>query len=108
MQLSEQDEIATELEEWIQSFDAVVAHSGKKSATNILYALDKRAKELELIHEAPKFSPYRNTISIAEQPRYPGNLKLEEKITAVLRWNALAMVMRANRHFGDLGGHIAS
>ncbi len=108
MQLSEQDEIDTELEEWIQSFDAVVAHSGKKTATNILYALDRRAKELELIHEAPKFSPYRNTISIGEQPRYPGNLKLEEKITAVLRWNALAMVMRANRDNGELGGHIAS
>ena len=80
MQLSEQDEIAIELEEWIQSFDAVVEHSGGKSATNILHALDRRAKELGLIHEAPKFSPYQNTIPIGEQPKYPGNSKLEEKI----------------------------
>ena len=44
----------------------------------------------------------------ARQPRYPGNLEIEERLAAALRWNALAMVVRANKAYGELGGHIAS
>ena len=51
---------------------------------------------------------YRNTISQHDQGVYPGDLALEEKITAILRWNALAMVMKANNNYGGVGGHIAS
>ena len=54
------------------------------------------------------YSPYRNTIQLEDQQPFPGNLVLEERIIAIIRWNALAMVVRANRAYGELGGHIAS
>ena len=54
------------------------------------------------------FSAYRNTISLERQGAYPGDLAVEERLTAIMRWNALVMVMRANQAYGDLGGHIAS
>ena len=101
-------DLALEQKEWIESLEAVIAHSGKDAAKAILLSLDRHAKELGVISEAPKFSPYRNSIPIENQPRYPGNLRIEERITAILRWNALAMVMRANRAHTELGGHIAS
>ena len=101
-------DLKQELDEWVESFEALLKYSGEDSARAVLDALDRHAKEMGLIHQAPKYSPYQNTIAIEEQPRYPGNLKLEEKIIAILRWNALAMVMRANQAHGELGGHIAS
>jgi pyruvate dehydrogenase E1 component len=103
-----QTDFIDEQEEWIESLDSVIKYSGPKAAKSILEALDRRAKELGLIHEAPKYSPYQNSIPIEEQPHYPGNQRLEERINAVLRWNALAMVMRANLKSGELGGHLAS
>ena len=51
---------------------------------------------------------YKNTIALADQPQFPGNLELEQRIAAIVRWNALAMVVRANREHPELGGHIAS
>ena len=54
------------------------------------------------------FSAYRNTIPTEKQGAFPGDLAMEERITAIIRWNALAMVMRANLAAGELGGHIAS
>src|ERR1700746_3385777 len=53
-------------------------------------------------------TPYINTIPLAEQPPYQGNLDIEARISGLVRWNALAMVVRANRASGELGGHIAS
>ena len=97
-----------ERDEWIESLDSVIKYSGPEVAVSILESLDRRAKELGLIHEAPKYSPYQNSISVEEQPHYPGNLRLEERINAILRWNALVMVMRANKEHGELGGHLAS
>ena len=105
---SSETDFKGELDEWIESLDSVIEFSGPEVAVSILAALDKRVKELGLIHEAPKYSPYQNSISVEEQPHYPGNLRLEERINAILRWNALAMVMRANKESGELGGHLAS
>ena len=56
----------------------------------------------------PPYSAYQNTIPLEQQGAYPGDLALEERITAIMRWNALAMVVRANQAYGELGGHIAS
>src|SRR5208282_4812143 len=56
----------------------------------------------------PPYSAYRNTIPLEKQGHYPGDLALEERLTSIIRWNALAMVARANRAYGELGGHIAS
>ncbi len=68
----------------------------------------KRAGELGLALDGPPSTPYRNTIPPEKEPPFPGDLKLEERIVAIMRWNALAMVMRANHVSGELGGHIAS
>ena len=102
------DNNQTELNEWIESLDSLIAHSGDGVAQKILYELDKRAKELGVNQDANKFSPYRNSIPLNQQIDYPGDIHIEERITAILRWNALAMVMRANEAYGGLGGHIAS
>ena len=103
-----QTELNDEQEEWIESLDSMIKYSGPEAAVAILEVLDRRAKELGLIHEAPKYSPYQNSIPIEDQPHYPGNQRHEERINAILRWNALALVMRANKESGELGGHVAS
>ena len=97
-----------EIEEWIQSLEGVVQREGKKGAKEILEAIEQRAKELRILYEPLPYSLYRNTVALEEQGIYPGDLEIEEKITAILRWNALAMVMRANEKYGEVGGHIAS
>ena len=55
-----------------------------------------------------RYATYRNTVALAVQPQFPGNLEIEARISALVRWNALAMVVRANRAHPELGGHIAS
>ena len=102
------DDDATETSDWLSALAAVVTHAGRERATFLLDRLEEKAKELGVLSELPPFSPYRNTIPLDEQPRYPGDLAIEERITSIIRWNALAMVMRANAAYGDLGGHIAS
>ena len=97
-----------EIEEWIQSLEGVVQREGKKGAKEILESIEQRAKELRILYEPLPYSLYRNTVALEEQGIYPGDLEIEEKITAILRWNALAMVMRANEKYGEVGGHIAS
>jgi len=97
-----------EIQEWIQSLEGVIQRSGRDGAKTILEAVEKRAKELRVLYSPLPYSPYRNSISQHEQSVYPGDLVIEEKITAILRWNALAMVMKANKNYGGVGGHIAS
>ncbi len=102
------DEDPDETRDWLGAFDALHAHGGRERAQFLLERLEEKAKDLGIISELPPFSPYRNTIPLEAQQPYPGDLALEERITAIVRWNALAMVMRANAAHGDLGGHIAS
>lgn len=90
-----------EIEEWIQSLEGVVQREGKKGAKEILEAIEQRAKELRILYEPLPYSLYRNTVALEEQGIYPGDLEIEEKITAILRWNALAMVMRANEKYEE-------
>ena len=97
-----------EIQDWIESLDSVVERNGKDGGKEILEAIEQRAKELRILHNPLPYSPYRNTISSDEQEIYPGDLEIEEKITAILRWNALIMVMRANEKYGEVGGHVAS
>ncbi|MSQ55672.1 MAG: alpha-ketoglutarate dehydrogenase [Betaproteobacteria bacterium] len=97
-----------ETREWLDAFDTLVAAEGRERATFLLRKLleHARARKVKL---PPVFNtPYCNTIPLAEQPQFPGNLELEQRISAIVRWNALAMVVRANRAHPELGGHIAS
>lgn len=102
------DDLDLEKWEWLASLYSLLHHGGEEHARFILSALEEKAKELGVLPDTPPFSPYRNTIPLDAQPPFPGNIKMEERITAILRWNALVMVMRANKAYGELGGHIAS
>jgi pyruvate dehydrogenase E1 component len=97
-----------ETADWLDALDSLVRAAGAERAEFILAALEAHAKDLGVFPEHPPFSPYRNTIPVEKQPAFPGDAAMEERITAILRWNALAMVMRANKAYGELGGHIAS
>jgi len=97
-----------ETEDWLASLDTVMQTGGADRARFLLEQLDKRALELGLGSRTPSYSAYRNTIGLDDQSPHPGDVAIEERITAIVRWNALAMVVRANHAHGELGGHIAS
>ena len=97
-----------ETREWVESLDSVFRFEGSERTAFLLAALNTRASELGVLSDELPFSAYRNTIPAERQPSYPGDLALEERTTAIIRWNALAMVVRANLAAGELGGHIAS
>jgi pyruvate dehydrogenase E1 component len=97
-----------EIREWLESLEAVVNRRGKKRGQFLLKELEMRAQQLGVAAPGAPFSSYRNTIPLDEQRVHPGNVALEDRITAIMRWNALAMVVRANKAYGELGGHIAS
>ncbi|MDR5747588.1 alpha-ketoglutarate dehydrogenase [Caballeronia sp. LZ029] len=97
-----------ETAEWLEALDAVVAHVGRDRAQYIFDRLAEHALSVGVESARARATPYANTIPVSQQPPYPGNLDIEERLAAVLRWNALAMVVRANRAYGELGGHIAS
>jgi pyruvate dehydrogenase E1 component len=97
-----------ETQEWLESLDAVLLSNGPKRCTEILHKLYEHARLSGVNVSALLNTPYCNTVARAVEPKYPGDLKLERKITAIVRWNALAMVVRANRQYGELGGHLSS
>ncbi len=97
-----------ETSEWLDSLQSLVRHAGCARAKFVLERLDETAESLGVFPEVAPFSPYRNTIPFKSEPPYPGDLDVEERLTSIIRWNALVMVMRANAVHGDLGGHIAS
>ncbi len=103
-----QDADPGETLEWLEAFDAVVENEGRERATFLLRKLLDRARSRRVRLPPVLNTPYCNTIPLAEQPQYPGNLDMEQRILAVVRWNALAMVVRANRDHPELGGHIAT
>src|SRR3954470_12879790 len=97
-----------ETREWIESLDALIAAEGAERATLLLRRLLQHARFRRVPLPQVLATPYVNTIGLAEQPPYQGNLEIESRISSLVRWNALAMVVRANRASAELGGHIAS
>ena len=97
-----------ETREWLDALEATVRAGGRERGLFLLKKLEEQAQHLRILTHVPTYSAYQNTIPLEEQGAYPGDLAIEERITAIVRWNALAMVLRANRAYGDLGGHIAS
>ena len=98
----------TETREWLDALDAVVRSDGLERAQYLFDRLAEFALSRGVQSKRARITPYQNTIPLTQQPPYPGNLELEEKLAAAMRWNALVMVMRANAAYGELGGHIAS
>jgi len=97
-----------ETREWLEAFDALVAAEGRERATFLLRKLLDHARARRVPLPPVLNTPYKNSIELAHQPQFPGNLELEQRLSSIVRWNALAMVVRANRAFPELGGHIAS
>jgi pyruvate dehydrogenase E1 component len=102
------DADSTETREWLDGFETLVRAEGPARGTYILRRLLDQARRLRVPLPAVLNTPYVNTIALDQQPPYPGNLELEARIGAIVRWNALAMVVRANREAAELGGHIAT
>jgi len=102
------DPDADQLKAWQDSFDAVVREQGRGDAQRLIERLCTRARELGLALPANLNTPYINTIPVEAQPPYPGDRDLERRIKHVMRWNAMAMVVHANKHHPGIGGHIST
>ncbi|HAZ79429.1 MAG TPA: pyruvate dehydrogenase (acetyl-transferring), homodimeric type [Porticoccaceae bacterium] len=98
----------TETQEWVDAMSAVTSIQGPERAQYLIRQLEEVIRNNSASASGQPFSAYRNSIPLDRQGAYAGNLELEERITAINRWNALVMVMRANQAYGGLGGHIAS
>ena len=94
--------------EWIESLDNVFQNEGPERVRDLLSQLQTRASKYGVKTGRAGTTPYINTIPPDEQPPYPGNLELEKRISNVIRWNAMAMVVRANRAESGIGGHIST
>jgi pyruvate dehydrogenase E1 component len=101
-----------ETREWMDALSAVIESEGPERAHFLLEQLLEHARQKSIDMPFSATTGYVNTIEPEEEERSPGNLEIEERLRAYMRWNAMAMVVKANRHNpadgGDLGGHIGS
>jgi pyruvate dehydrogenase E1 component len=102
------DPDAVETQEWLDALDTVLEREGPQRAQYLLNRLIEQARLSGAYIPVPATTPYVNTIPPHLEEHSPGDPALEERIRSYVRWNAMAMVVRANRGEGDLGGHIAS
>src|SRR4030095_9062232 len=98
-----------ETREWVDSLDYVLSNGGPERAGRLLQQLSlhaRRAAGVNLPFTAT--TPYQNTIASRQQPALPGSQEMERRIKSLVRWNALAMVVRANKVESGIGGHIST
>ena len=98
----------SQFDAWIDSFDGVVREQGRAAGHDLLKALVEHARARGLTVPANLNTPYVNTIPVDEQPPYPGDREIERRIKNLMRWNAMAMVVHANKHSAGIGGHIST
>src|SRR5690349_13748824 len=98
----------TEIQEWLESLDSVLESSGPEVAAEILERLRAHATVSGIDLPFTANTPYANTIPARLEPLFPGDQALERRIKSLIRWNALAMVVRANRVEHNIGGHIST
>ncbi|UCH84310.1 MAG: pyruvate dehydrogenase (acetyl-transferring), homodimeric type, partial [Candidatus Latescibacterota bacterium] len=94
--------------EWLESLDYVHENEGAERVQELLRRLRDRAHSYGVRTEFPGNTPYINTIPVSQQPPYPGDRAIERRIKSYIRWNAMAMVVRANRKSSGIGGHIST
>jgi pyruvate dehydrogenase E1 component len=97
-----------ETSEWLEAVDAVVAHDGPRRARQLLTQVVERAQSAGTGPIATLNTPYVNTIAVSQEAPLPGDTALERRLRSIIRWNAIAIVVRANKVSSELGGHIAS
>ena len=94
--------------EWQAALASVLQAAGPQRVREIMDGLSATARDPAIAWQPVRGTPYVNTIPVSQQPVFPGDLAIEERLASLMRWNALAMVVRANQAYGELGGHIAS
>jgi pyruvate dehydrogenase E1 component len=99
---------AVETSEWLDAIDAVVEHDGLDRARHLLTRAVERAQHIGSGPIATLNTPYVNTIPASLDEPIPGDSAIERRLRSIMRWNAMAMVVRANKTTSELGGHIAS
>jgi pyruvate dehydrogenase E1 component len=104
----EASEIEHENRDWAESLEHVHRRGGAERVRQILALLHERSRRLGVQAPFPAQTPYVNTIAPSEEPPYPGDRALERRIKSLVRWNAMAMVVRANRESDGIGGHIST
>jgi pyruvate dehydrogenase E1 component len=97
-----------ETREWLDALDGVIESEGAGRASELVRAIVERAATRGVRTPAAQTTPYVNTIPVEEQAHFPGDPEIEERLRHYIRWNAMAMVVRANADHSDLGGHVAS
>ena len=97
-----------ETKEWLDSLEYVIESRGPERAAFLLQTLRNRAKQQGVELPLSTVTPYINTIPATEQSPFPGNREIERRIKSIIRWNAMAMVVRANKQFDGIGGHIST
>ena len=103
-----EDRDPVETQEWLDALDSVIRNDGPERAAYLLSKLSEHAVQSKARLPMAITTPFRNTISPSDEKRMPGDLFMERRIRSLVRWNALAMVMRANDNDEGLGGHISS
>ena len=98
----------TETQEWLESLEYVLNSRGAERVNYLLSVLEQKARRAGVDRPAAMHTSYINTIPVDKQPPYPGNREIERRIKSIIRWNAMAMVVRANRQSDGLGGHIST
>lgn len=97
-----------ETAEWLEALDQVLTYRGAERARFLLSQLFRhtyfKGQQLPFFPN----TPYINTIPVEEQPRYPGDRQIERRIKSIIRWNAMALVVRANKQYPGIGGHIST
>ena len=99
---------AEEIREWLDSLDYVIRHGTRERVVHILHQLEQRAANFGIGLPYAANTPYLNTIHRGSQAHFPGNREIERRIKSIIRWNAMAMVVRANREETGIGGHIST
>lgn len=105
---AEADSDPSETQEWRDALLSLAVAEGPVRVRHILDELVRLARTQGIGWQPELNTPYINTIGVEAQPAFPGDLAVEERLASLMRWNALAMVVRANQAYGELGGHIAS
>ena len=97
-----------ETREWLDAFQSVLAHDGNERASFLLQSLINKANAEGISNQSALHTPYRNTIKVYEEKPLPSDEGVGKRLCALIRWNAVAMVLRAGKYAPELGGHIAS
>lgn len=108
MAVDKNDQDPIETREWLDALDAVIVHEGRERAAFLLQQLVQKANTEGVYSNNMVHTPYRNTIKTYEEKQMPPDEGMGKRINALIRWNAVAMVLRAGKYAPELGGHIAS